>query len=392
MHKKQLHIDQEVLDSLALLKGGLLSPVTKIMNKEEMISVDATKKVNNTSFPFPFLLSPNGKRNEEVIRSSKKGDEIELVCDKKTVGILTYDNHFSIDKDHRVKLIYGTNDSDHLGVKETYTGLGNYSVCGDFTLNSRDIQNHKKAIIEAITNVGAKKISSIMLAARPFHRVHERLIRSSLVKNDMIVLFLLKSNEKEGITYETRYNSIKYFCDNFLPKGKTVIIPLENTNIFGGFNELIFNAIVAKNYGCTEMVVGKTSHLLGAFYEDEKFNSILDTVTGIDISIDIMNDFTYCEKCSTLVSTNACPHGAHHHVNYHSQSLRELLEMGIMPPAIFMRKEISSIILNDLFKDRKEKLAKIHQIIAPSSALVDDFESADFYECLMKLYQTSSLT
>jgi sulfate adenylyltransferase len=70
----------------------------------------------------------------------------------------------------------------------------------------------------------------------------------------------------------------------------------------------------------------------------------------------------------------------------------ELFQMGIMPPAILMRKEISSIVLCDLFPKRKEKLAKIHERLSPNSGLLDDFETTDFYESLMNLYQTSSLT
>ena len=127
-------------------------------------------------------------------------------------------------------------------------------------------------------------------------------------------------------------------------------------------------------------------------HSDGGLTSILDDIDDIGIQIDIMSEFVYCDQCSTLVSTNACPHGRHHHVNYHSQSILGLLELGILPPAILMRKEISSIILSDLFPQRLEKLNKIHQQLSPRSGLLDDFNSKDFYESLMDLYQTSSLS
>jgi sulfate adenylyltransferase len=57
-----------------------------------------------------------------------------------------------------------------------------------------------------------------------------------------------------------------------------------------------------------------------------------------------------------------------------------------------MRKEISSIILSALFPQREEKLKKIYQSIAPSSGLLDDDRDINFYEGLMDLYHTSSLT
>jgi sulfate adenylyltransferase len=131
---------------------------------------------------------------------------------------------------------------------------------------------------------------------------------------------------------------------------------------------------------------------LGAFYCKGNLTSAIDSNDDIGIELDIMSEFVYCDQCSTLVSTNACPHGRHHHLNYHSSSILGLLELGILPPAIFMRKEISSIILSDLFPQRQERLTQIQQHLSSSSSLLDDFDSKDFYESLMDLYQTTSLT
>jgi sulfate adenylyltransferase len=70
----------------------------------------------------------------------------------------------------------------------------------------------------------------------------------------------------------------------------------------------------------------------------------------------------------------------------------ELFKLGIIPPAILMRKEISSIILSDLYPERKSLLKRIHQNLSTSSGVIDKFKSEDFYDGLMNLYQTSSLT
>jgi len=389
---KKLYIDQEALATLSLLKEGLLHPVDKLMNEKESVEVNQTKQYKGVSFPFSLVLAPSGKRNEKVLKSLKKGEMVKLICDDIECGQLCCDEVFKIDKDERVKLIYGTNNPLHPGVVNTYKRLGEYALCGDFEVIFEDIKKHKEDISQAISNTNAKSISAIMLSGKPFHRIHERLIRTALVKNDLIVIFLLKPYIQDDLSYETRYKTVKYFCDNFLPKDKVILIPLENTYIFGGFNEIILNALVAYNYGCTQLILGKDKMGIGAFYEDKNFSSIADTISGININIEIMSNFVYCDKCSTLVSTNACPHGSHHHIHYHSESIMELFYLGVLPPAILVRKEISSIILSDLFPKRVDKLAKIHQQLFPSSGILDDFETTDFYESLMNLYQTSSLT
>ncbi len=392
METKQIYIDKEALSTLGLLQNGVLSPVTKLMNEQEMMEVDRTKKYKGSTFPFAFLLAPSGRRNEEVLKNLTKGETVDLVCEGQICGSIKNAKTFKIDKDERVKQIYGTNNPEHPGVQDTYRRLGNYSIYGNLKITVDNIKKYKKKIKKIIEDNGYHKISALMLSGKPFHRVHERLIRTALVKNDFLVLFILKPFIDDCLPYKTRYKTIKYFCNNFIPKDKVIIVPLENTYIFGGFSELILNTIVAKNYGCNEIIVSKTKNRLGAFYEREEFNSILDTLEGIDINVDIMSDFVYCEMCSTLVSTNACPHGSHHHTHYHSHSIMELFKLGIMPPAILMRKEVSSIILSDMFPDRQIKLQQIHQRLFPNSGLLDDFETTDFYESLMKLYQTSSLT
>jgi len=392
MSNKQLYIDNEAVATLGLLQDGLLYPVTKLMNEEESKKVSKTKSYKGSSYPVPFLLAPNGVKNEKVLKSLKKGDVVDFITCKVKTGQIVVDEVFKIDKDERIKTIYATNNPEHPGVKSTYKRLGNYAICGEFSVNFDAASQHKTQIQNAIQNTDAKSVSAIMLAGKPFHRAHERIIRTSLVNNDLMVIFVLKPYTKDRLSYETRYKTIEYFCNNYLPKDKYVLVPLENTYIFGGINELIFNAIVAKNYGCTSLVVGKGSVGLGAFYEKKGLNTILNTLEGIDIKMEIMSEFVYCNKCSTLVSTNACPHGFHHHVNYHSESIMDLLELGIIPPTLLMRKEISALILSALFPQREEKLRKIYQSIAPSSGLLDDVADTNFYEGLMDLYHTSSLT
>lgn len=391
MSNKELHIDKEAVATLAMVKEGLLSPVTKLMCEKEAQEVDSTKKYKGKHFPFSFLLAPSGKINAEVLQNSKAGEKLTLICNGDVCGELIVNETFEIDIDARVKRIYGTNSQTHPGVQDLYRRLGKYAVCGEYTIDYSDVKEHIEEVNEAVKAINAKSVSTIMLSGKPFHRVHERLIRTALVKCDLMVIFLLKPFTNDFLSYETRKKSIEYFIENFLPKNKVVLVPLENTYIFAGFNELLLNSIVAKNFGCDKLIIGQNHAGLGAFYDDkEHLHSIVDTIEDIDI--EIMSEFVYCDKCKTLVSTNACPHGRHHHVSYHTTSILDMLQLGIMPPAILMRKEISSIILSSLFPERSVKLANIRQDLFPSSGILDGFKDSDFYDSLMDLYQTSSLT
>ncbi len=390
--EKLLYIDKEAIATLAMARDGLLEPVNSLMNEEEAIEVNNNAKYKNCIFPFSFILAPSGKRNHEVLKHAKKGEKLIFICDDKVCGDIIIENVFPINKDERVQKIYGTNNPEHPGVRDTYKRLGTLAVCGKYNLVFDDIKENIKQIDKTIKNLGAKEISSVMLSGKPFHRVHERLIRTALVKCDLLIIFLQKPYKNDQLCYETRYKTLKYFIENFLPKDRVLLIPLENTYIFGGLNELTLNAIVSRNYGATKLIIGQNHAGLGAYWEDKKLISIVDTLEKVNLEIEIMSEFVYCDKCTTLVSTNACPHGSHHHVKYHNSSIMELFQLGIIPPAILMRKEISSIILSALYPERKQILKKIYQNLSTSSGVIDEFESEDFYDGLMNLYQTSSLT
>ena len=80
---KTLFIDKEAASALELVADKLLLPVTKLMCEEGSKEVLKTGLLDGKSFPFPFILAPSGKKNEEVIASLEIGEEVTILCDKK---------------------------------------------------------------------------------------------------------------------------------------------------------------------------------------------------------------------------------------------------------------------------------------------------------------------
>lgn len=389
---KTIFIDKEAASVLELVKDRLLYPLTGIMGKEESEKVKETGLINSASFPFPFILAPAGRNNKGVLKSLKSGEEITLICDGEEFAYLTVDETFEIDVNERVRHIYGTDDLSHPGVKATLKRLGTTAVSGEYTLLKPSKNNSVKIIQDAKNLINAKHTSALFMAVNPLHRAHERLIRQSLDATDLLVIFLLKPYNSNNLSYEIREEALEFFVNNFLPKNRVVIVPLENSYIFAGFNEIILDTIVAKNHGCDRLTVGRNHAGLGMFYDSNSNKSIIDKVTGIDIEIKIASEFVYCNQCTTLVSKNSCPHGQHHQISYHADSILALLEMGLLPPAVLMRKEISAFVLSKLIPNRFKNLEKLYYDTFPVEGLLEEHTEKDFYLELMKLYQTTSLT
>lgn len=389
---KTLLIDKEAASALELLKDGLLSPVESLMNEEQSRSVLKTGLIDGKSFPFPFILAPSGKVNSEVLSSLEGGEEITILFEKKPFATLIVDEVFSIDPNQRIRQIYGTDDISHPGVMATLKRIGSLAVCGEYTLINKSSNTNKEIISEAKKLIDAKHTSALVMGANPLHRAHEKLIRQTLENTDLLVIFLLKPYTESNLSYEIRKKALDFFINNFLTKNRVVVVPLENSYLFAGYNEIIIDAVVARNYGCDKLTIGRNHAGLGMFYDCNSNKSIVDKVVGIDIEISVASEYVYCDKCTTLVSKNTCPHGQHHQISYHSNSILELLELGILPPTILMRKEISAVILSKLHPKRFKNLERLYYDILPIEGLLEEHTEKDFYLELMKLYQTSSLT
>jgi len=389
---KTLYIDKEATSALELLKNGLLNPVTALMGEKQSQEVLTTGLINGQTFPFPFILAPSGHKNEQTIESLKKGETITLVCEGENFATLIVDETFQIDPALRTKHIYGTDDLSHPGVLATRKRLGVWAVSGEYELTTPSTNENVLTIQRAKERINAKRTTSLFMALNPLHRAHERLIRQTLDTTDLLVIFLLKPYNNTNLHYDIRKETIEFFINNFLPKNRVVVVPLENSYIFAGYNEIIIDAIVAKNHGCDVLKVGRNHAGLGMFYDYDSNKSIIDKVIGIDIEIQIASEYVYCDECTTLVGKETCPHGQHHHISYHADSILELLELGILPPAVLIRKEISSYILSKLLPNRFKNLEKLYYNTFAVEGLLKEHTEQEFYLELMKLYQTTSLT
>ena len=388
---REILIDNQALITLSLAKEGILNPVDSLMNKKEAKEVDKTGHYRGTPFPFPFIIAPHGKINGEILTSATKGEVLNFIVDGQCKGHIVVDEVFKIDKKRRIEQIFGTYDRSNYQTQLFLKRLGNHAVCGQYEIDFDGIKKSKNAIKNAIKKIGAKNISSVMMSARTFHRSHERLIRIALEKSDLLVIFLLKPHEEDLVPYNLRIKTLQYFIDNYLPKNRVLIVPFETTYIFSRYSNAILNSICASNFGCNRLIVRQDSSFIGMYYDKNRPKSILNKYKKLKIDIELIREFVYCNECKTLVSQSTCPHAQHHHIKYSSSSLMELIKEGLLPPSILMRKDISAMLLSEIFPNRFENIQKIYDNIFPTSGLLESHNEKDFYVKLMKLYQTVSL-
>lgn len=286
--------------------------------------------------------------------------------------------------------IYAPSASEIAGSVFQNAYVGQTAVQGRITLLKNSLAEQIARIKKVASSLATPKISAFFTCADPIHRVHERLIRHMIDKADFVVIFLTGTSSADALPYELRKKTLSYLLQNFLVAQRAMMIDLGSLAIFD--DKPALQCAIAKNLGINKIIFGQNHANMELFFEGGGVHSVLDEYQKRgEIEILLMPEYVYCEKCKVLVSTKNCPHGAHHHVHYRTQNLKALLRAGILPPAIFMRKEISAMILSELFPARFSDLQKLYDELFPNSGILQSHGESEFYEQLMQLYQTSAL-
>jgi len=385
----EISINTEVYGALELIKNKILSNFSALMDDEQIKEVAKKVYLIGEPMPYSFGFAPFGEVNQNIASKLHAGQRVNLNMDGKIVGHIDVAKVFKFDESMRAKNIFLANESN----SEMSLNLGKYGISGEFELYDESLQISKDALNELIKESGAKKITAVFLTADPFNRAHERLVRMTIDKADLVVVFLIRTREERHIDYEIRKQVLDFFNQNYLPTKKVFVFALKNTTLFSSHANPTLECIAASRLGANKLVIGQNHSGIGMFFDHNEVHTILDIYKNdLNLDVIVLPELVYCNKCKTLVSTKSCPHGQHHQIKYHPDVIKELLFNGIMPPAILVRPEISALILSKLYVNRFKDIQKLCDDLFVNSGLLENKTDRDFYEELMKLYQTSSLT
>lgn len=388
--KNSILINDEAFGALDLIENQIFSKFNRLMNEKEANEVYETGFLGGEPMPYAFVFAPQGKRNQETIKNAQKGEKIELINSSgEPVGHINVSGSFKFDETKSAQNIFRANETE-----SARQCCGKLAISGEVKIYGSALEKVKERIESIKKEQNAQKITAIMLTAEPFNRAHERLIRMTIDKADLVLLFLLKSHgADEVMSFALKKRVLEYFIQNYIPQNRLIIVPFENSSLFSSHLNPTLECIAAHRLGADKLVVGQNHAGIGMFYDHNVAHTVLERYKNdLNLEIVVLPELVYCNECKTLVSTKTCPHGQHHHIKYHAQTLKTLLLAGILPPAILMRRDISAMILSELFPNRFENIQKLCDELFPSNGLLEKQTEREFYEKLMKLYQTTSLS
>ncbi|MCQ9616973.1 sulfate adenylyltransferase [Paenalcaligenes niemegkensis] len=347
-----IRVDLEAVITIEMIATGVLSPNKGFMNEADYKSVLKDGRLSNgVIWPVPLSFAPIGERNSEIIKELSVGSEVALTDSRnEPVAILSIEDIFSYDKEHRAQQLFGTTDRNHPGVDSIHRRMGDVALGGTLHLLQRvDWGPFEKLRQEPkdtwrlfYEKKKFRSVAGFITGANPLHRGHEHIHRNALEEVDGLFLQpLVEMAKREYVRHEYRMLAYRNVLETYYPDERAILSPLRVTYIFAGPRETVLHALIMKNYGCTHALIGRDHAGIGSFYDKYASHSIFDQFRPEELGIDVrlFHEVFYCTRCASHASTQTCRHDERYRLNISGTGIREMLRHGIMPPKEVVRPE-----------------------------------------------------
>jgi sulfate adenylyltransferase len=337
----------EVAD-FEMIATGALSPLRGFMGLADYTSTLRDMRLADGlpwTIPVTLRVEERPRADRLALRSS----------DGLLLGVIEVSDVFKGDRAEEARAIYGTEDTNHPGVRRLFDS-GGYVVGGKIWLVDRVDSGFPELALDPVDTRSAfakREWRTIVgfQTRNPVHRAHEYIQKAALETVDGLLLHPLVGETKDDdIPARIRVRSYRALLDNYYPKGRVLLAAFPAAMRYAGPREAVFHAIARKNYGCSHFIVGRDHAGVGSYYGSYDAQKIFDRFIPDELGIKpiFFEHSFFCRTCNGMASQKTCPHSTDSHIALSGTRVRELLRAGEFPPPEFSRPEVAKVLIDGL--------------------------------------------
>lgn len=256
----RLPLTERQLYDLEMLMVGGFAPLDGFLNEADYHSVvERMRLAGGALWPIPVVLDvPEDAPYQE-------GDTIVLTDQfGAPLALFTIESSYTPDKAIEARMVYGTTDDTHPGVRYLFSSTHPRYLGGSIAPLSLpghedfvSLRKTPKELREHFREKGYEKVVAFQ-TRNPVHRAHYELMKHAGETHGAHVLLhpVVGPTKEDDIDYKTRVRSYRRLYDSYMRDFATLsLLPLAMR--LAGPREALWHARIRKNYGATHFIVGR---------------------------------------------------------------------------------------------------------------------------------------
>ena len=344
-----ISVDADLANDIENISDGIFSPLEGLLLREDYEKVVTKGRLSNDlPWTIPIVLDVD----KETATKMKDAKDVALNLNGTNFAVLHVEEVYSFDKNETAKGVYGTTDLKHPGVAKTMS-MKESLVGGKIDYIKRpqetQVRRYRKTpsqTREVFQKAGWKTIVAFQTRNVP-HVAHEMLQKASLNTHDGLFVNPLIGKKKSGdYKDEVIVASYETLIKHYYPQNRCYLGTLHTEMRYAGPKEAIHHAIMRKNFGCTNIIIGRDHAGVGNYYDPFAAQKIFDDYPDIGIEPIFYPAFFYCKKCLSFASEKNCPHGEEFQEQLSGTKLRTMILEKQNPSEYMIRPEVFKILMN----------------------------------------------
>ncbi|WP_076350468.1 bifunctional sulfate adenylyltransferase/adenylylsulfate kinase [Paludisphaera borealis] len=253
-------LDERAICDLELLSVGGYSPLKTFMNKADYDRVVKEQRLaDGMLWPLPVVLPVTPGEGVAVGKALALRDVYGNL-----LAFLHIDEIYEPDKQAEAEHAYGSLDKKHPSVAyldriPNHYATGRLEVVRipphyDFV----ELRRPPRELREHFESQGWSKIVAFQ-TRDPLHRAHEEFTKRAAeqIGGGLLIHPVVGVTKPGDVDHYTRVRCYRALVDNYYDKGTAVLCLLPLAMRMAGPREVLLQAIIRRNYGCTDFIVGR---------------------------------------------------------------------------------------------------------------------------------------